>query len=215
MIRSDQQTQQSNLTMSCWNTLISVTRSIRTISAVTPLLRTRCTGSCGVNALLIVGARCMEVRAARHKDVALCCIGPLVFCLSFRVRCTREFEDVALEDWTNNKKWFDIKLLADTCGDSQTPMVNGSHGKHIWKVFNALSIICDKLLHSGRNLGGKTLELLETVQEEIRAMSHWNPSVFDQACLSELPMGPICKLAGFRSNNGFCFNTRTVVAVPA
>jgi len=31
---------------------------------------------------------------------------------------------------------------------------------------------------------------------------------------AKLPMGPIRKLAGFNSANGFCFNTQTVVTVP-
>ncbi len=162
-----------------------------------------------------MGARCFLFgRATRHKDVALCCIGALAFYLSFRFYCTREFEDFTLEDWTDNKTWFDIKLLTDICGDNKTQMVNDSYGKHIRKVLNALSIIWDKLLHLGRNLGGKILVLLETVQDDIRTMGQWNPSMFDQAYSSKLPMGPILKLAGFHSNNGFYFNTRTVVAVP-
>jgi len=45
-------------------------------------------------------------------------------------------------------------------------------------------------------------------------MGQWNPSMFDTACSSKLPMGPIWKLAGYRSASGCYFNTRTVVAVP-
>jgi len=134
--------------------------------------------------------------------------------LSFRFYCTREFEDFILDDWIDNKKWFDIKLLTDICGDNCSLMVNDSYGPHIRKVLNALSTICDKLLHLGRNLGGKILELLESDQDEIRVMGQWNPSMFDAAYSSKLPMGPIQKLAGFSSHNGFYFNTRTVVAVP-
>ena len=38
--------------------------------------------------------------------------------------------------------------------------------------------------------------------------------MFDTAYSAKLPMGPIRKLAGFNSANGFCFNTRTAVNVP-
>jgi len=93
-------------------------------------------------------------------------------------------------------------------------MVNDSYGPHIRKVLNSLGIICDKLLHLGHNLGGKILELLEADRDEIQTMGQWNPSIFDQAYSSKLPMGPIRNLASFHSNNGFYFNTQTVVAVP-
>jgi len=63
-------------------------------------------------------------------------------------------------------------------------------------------------------IGWKILELLESDQEEMRTMGLWNPSMFDNAYSSKLPLGPIHKLSGFRSNNGFHFNTRNVVTVP-
>jgi len=133
--------------------------------------------------------RTLYGRATRHKDVALCCIGALAFCLSFRFYCTCEFEDFSTLDWLNNKKWFDVKLLADLNEDKEKPMVNDSYGSHIKKVLNFLSIICDKLLHLGRNLGGRILESMEAEQEEIRTMGQWNPSMFDTAYSSKLPMG--------------------------
>lgn len=94
-------------------------------------------------------------RATHHKEVSLCCIGALAFYLSFSFYCTREFEDFDVNDRLNNEKWFDVKLLTDINGDHEKPMVNDSYGTQTRKVLNHLAIICDKLLHLGRNLGGR------------------------------------------------------------
>jgi len=60
-----------------------------------------------------------------------------------------------------------VKLLADLNGNKEKPMVNDSHGSHVKKDLNFLSVMCDKLLHLGRNLGGRMLESMEAEQEEI------------------------------------------------
>lgn len=95
--------------------------------------------------------------------------------------------------------------------DKTKEMNNDSYGKHIKRVLLKLMIHCPKLLHLGRNLGAKLLELLEEDMEEIRRMGQWNPSMFDRSYSSKIPLGPIRKLAGYHSNNKFYFNTRTTV----
>ena len=120
-----------------------------------------------------------------------------------------------LEDWLDNKKWFDIKLLIDINGSNTTKeMKNDSYARHIRRILKMLQIICDKLLHLGRNLGSKILDMLEEEMEEIRRMGQWNPSVFDNSYSSKIPLGPIRKLAGFTGSSKIYFNTRTIVEPP-
>jgi hypothetical protein len=53
-------------------------------------------------------------RATRHKDVRLWCIGAFSFNIQFRVFLTGELQSLLPDDWLDNRKWFDIKQLADT-----------------------------------------------------------------------------------------------------
>ena len=68
-------------------------------------------------------------------------------------------------------------------------------------------IVSDILGHLGRKLGTKILELLEEETEELKKMGQWNPSVFDLAYSTKLPLGEIQKLAGFVSDHKLYFNT--------
>ena len=52
-------------------------------------------------------------RAIRHKNPKLCCIGALSFYLMLRFAITGEFAQFTVDDWCNNKAWFDVKLLVD------------------------------------------------------------------------------------------------------
>jgi hypothetical protein len=159
--------------------------------------------------------RILYGRATRHKEVELCCVGALSFYLSYRFFCTHEFQDFTVEDWMDNSKWFDVKLLVDTRAfDRKVAMKSDSYGEHIKEVLQKLSITCNKLLHLGRNLGTKILDLLEEESEGIKRMGQWNPSIFDASYSSKLPMGPIRKLAGFASDSKCYFNTRTIIDPP-
>ena len=151
-------------------------------------------------------------RATRHKDVRLCCVGALGFYLAYRFHCTGEMRNMSAEEWIDNRAWFDIKLLVDiNGGDNTTSIKNDSFGKHVKGVLSRLGIACSKLLHLGRNLGSKTLELLEAESSDIQRMGQWNPGTFDNHYSTKLPIGPIRKLAGYHSNNKMYFNTRTSV----
>ncbi len=106
------------------------------------------------------------------------------------------------ENWMDNKCWFDIKFLIDIqTRDNTKEMTNDSYAAHIWKILKRLNIMCNKILHLGRNVGTRILELLEEEAEEIRRMGQWNPNMRDHHYSSKLPMGPIRKLAGFHNNN--------------
>ena len=158
--------------------------------------------------------RLLYGRATRHKQVEMCCIGALSFYLSFRFFCTKEFENFTVDDWMDNSSWFDVKLLADIQGDNMKVIQSDSYGNHIKSVLMKLNIVCDKLLHLGRNMESKILDLLEEESESIRRMGQWNPNIFDASYSSKLPMGPIRKLAGYSSSSKFYYNTRTTVDPP-
>ena len=159
--------------------------------------------------------RVLYGRAARHKSVELCCIGALAFYLMFRFFCTGEFKEMSVDDWLDNSRWFDIKLLTDVnSNDNTSAMQSDGYGKAIERILKKLKLMTTKLLHLGRNVGSKILDLLEEESEAIRRMGQWNPSIFDNSYSSKLPMGPIRKLAGYHGNNKMYFNTRTNVQVP-
>jgi hypothetical protein len=72
----------------------------------------------------------------------------------------------------------------------------------------------NKILHLGRNLGAKYLELLEAEASEINTMGQWSEGMQQKCYSAKLPMGPIRKLAGFSGKTKIYFNTRTVVEPP-
>jgi hypothetical protein len=134
----------------------------------------------------------------------------------YRFSITGEFEEMTCEDWMDNKSWFDIKLLVDVHrgGDYDKSMKNDSHGKAIKQVLMTLGIYAYHIVHLGRNLGAKLLEMLEEESEEIRKMGNWNPSIQDASYSTKLPMKPIRNLAGCQKAGGMYYNKRTVVEPP-
>ena len=156
--------------------------------------------------------RVLYGRATRHKNPKLCCVGAVAFYLQYRFFCTGEFTDMTAADWTDNTKLFDVKFLVDINGsDYSVAMRNDSFGKHTKNVLQRRNIPCTKVLHLGRNVGPRWLELLEEESDEIRRMGQWNPSMLDSHYSTKLPMGPIRKLAGYHSNHSMYFNVRTTV----
>jgi hypothetical protein len=133
--------------------------------------------------------RTLYGRATRHKDVRLCCIGAFSFYIQFRIFLTGELQSLQPEDWLNNRKWFDIKLLADTLvsKDHTEQMQNSAFSKILRKVLVKLELPTDKLLHLGRNVGPKILDLLEAEVEDIRR----NPSILDSCYSTKLPNSSI------------------------
>jgi hypothetical protein len=132
-----------------------------------------------------------------------------------RFNMTHKFEDFVLSDWLENKKLFDVKLLVDPSGGSfEKPMSNDSYAKAIKLILITLGIVALHLVHLGRNLGPKILEMLEEESGWIRQLGNWNPSMQDSSYSTKLPMRPIQKLAGIVHANGMHYNPRTMVEVP-
>jgi Centromere DNA-binding protein complex CBF3 subunit, domain 2 len=159
--------------------------------------------------------RLLYGRAIRHRDVRLCAVGSLAMYMMYRFYITDEFRNMTVDDWCNNESWFDIKLLSDTnATDNKKEMGKDSYGDHISRILQRLNLPMNKLLHLGRNIGSKILELLEEEDEAIRKMGNWNPSVFDNSYSAKLPMGPMRKLASYHGNHKLYYNTRTQVEPP-
>ena len=151
-------------------------------------------------------------RSMRHRNVKLCAVGSVSLYLMYRINYTNELADMTLEDWLDNKKWFDIKFLSDVNGEDNTKQLqNDSYTKRIKIILKNLQLSCNKLLHLGRGLGAKILDFLEEGKEEKRSMGQWSPDVVDNSYSSKLPMGPMRKLAGYHGSTPMYYNTRTVV----
>jgi hypothetical protein len=150
----------------------------------------------------------------RHKHVWLCSLGGIVFYLGFRFAQTKEFDSYTAEDWLDNKKWFDIKLLVDATrsdADHSKPMANNTYADAIKATLKSLNIPSNHWVHLGRTLGPKILELLEEESDDIRRLGNWNPSIQESSYSIKLPLRPMRKLAGYTTANGMYFNARTTV----
>jgi hypothetical protein len=134
----------------------------------------------------------------------------------YRFSITGEFKQMTSDDWMDNSSWFDVKLLVDVhrggCYDKS--MKNDSYSKAIKQVLLILGILAYHIVHLGRNLGAKLLEMLEEESEEIRKMGNWNPSIQDASYSTKLPMKPIRNLAGCKKAGGMYYNKRTVIEPP-
>ena len=156
-------------------------------------------------------------RSIRHKDVRLCCIGGTALYLAYRFHVTKEFEKFQHEDWFENKKWFDIKILINGC--KRDPVLdqeikNKTYSEMVESVLRYLRIPSCHWVHIGRVVGPKILEFLEEHAEEIRRLGNWNPSIQETAYSTKIPMKPMRMMAGFDTANGMYYNPRTTVEPP-
>jgi hypothetical protein len=91
-----------------------------------------------------------------------------------------------------------IKLLVHPSGgEFKKPMSNdSSYTKTIKVILFALAIVAYHLVHLGRNLGPKILEMLKEESDCIHQLGNWNPPMQDSSYSTKLPMKPIRKLVG-------------------
>jgi hypothetical protein len=153
-------------------------------------------------------------RSMRHEQVELCSVGAMAACLAMRFFLTSEFENFDLNDFLDNKKWFDVKLLVDANRadhDHSKAMANDTHAKAVKSVLGKLGLHSNHWLHLGRTIGPKCLEMLDVEQDDIRQLGNWNPSTQESACSTKLPMKVIRAANGFMTANGMHCNARTVV----
>ena len=150
-------------------------------------------------------------RAGRHADVTRCSIGATAFYLECREGISNEFGHMTKENWCDNKYWFDIKFLADVQGPStntKEEMRADTYGDKIKTILESLGLPMNKVLHLGRNIGAKYLDLMEVDVNEVKRMGQWNQSIYEKSYSSKLPMTAIRKLAGFDAADGMHFALR-------
>ena len=155
--------------------------------------------------------RVLYGRATRHKHVKLCPIAAFAFYLQYRFHVTDEFLDFTIEDWCDNKKWFDIKLLVDVAtGDNTLELANDQYARKLKEVLQRLGLPMSILVHFGRKLGPRILDLLEEESREIERLGNWNPSIQDGCYSTKLPLKPIRKMAGYGGNGTSATRSRGV-----
>ena len=93
-------------------------------------------------------------------------------------------------------------------------MTSDSYGDKVKEHLEKLGLPMNKILHLGRNIGTKCLDVMEVDAAEVKRMGQWNQSIYDKAYSSKLPMAAIRRLAGFDAADGMHFNTRTQVLPP-
>jgi hypothetical protein len=151
-------------------------------------------------------------RVVRHKNVELCGIGALGFYLMFRFHHSGEFDPPP--DFTDNKAWFDIKLMTGGSKHNTHTMTNDTYGKAIRKVLKQVKIASNHYAHLGRVMGPAQLEFLEFDQRDIQTLGNWDPSMQESRYSTKLPMKVMRGIAGFTENGGMYYNPRTVVEPP-
>jgi len=127
-----------------------------------------------------------------------------------------EHECRRLAEQQANKAWFDVKLLTDAMGSNTTPMTSDSCRDQIKNILKALKLPSGNLLHLGCKLSSKILDVLEELEESKgrqRIMGQWSGGVWDSACSSKRPLGPVHKMAGCVDWK-MCYNIHTTVEHP-
>ena len=150
----------------------------------------------------------------RAKNVFECPVGALSFYLLCRFHVSGEMSPPP--DFTKNSSWFGIKLLTDGAQQNSFKSIKPStHASHAREVLMELKMSCNSLLHLGRTLGPRWLELLEQETKDTQNLGNWNPDTQQKHYSTKLPMKVLRSMAGFVSADGMHFNPRTVVEPPA
>ena len=109
-------------------------------------------------------------RAMRHRFVQKCAIGGFGFYLLLRFHISREMEPENRPDFTENKTWFNWKVLTDGTLNNEKMMSKKSYTDAIRKVFRELKIVTSHYGHWGRVSAPVELELNKLDPEQIRLL---------------------------------------------
>ena len=138
----------------------------------------------------------------------------MAFMLAMCFALTHELDAMSVDDWLENKNWFDIKLLIDATRNNWNrcrPMSNDTYSKAIKTVLDSLAIPSNHWVHLGRTMGPKILEMLETEAEDIRRLGNWDPTMQEARYSTKLPLPAMRDMAGFTTAGGMYYNPRSVV----
>lgn len=153
-------------------------------------------------------------RATRHKNVRLCAVNGVVFYLASRFDVSKEFEKFPLEDWMDNKKWFNIKYLTDVriSADHTARLSDNQYANTMKEILEELDLPLDKIKHWGRKTGPKLLELEDESPDDINPLGQWNMKTQQKSYSAKLPLSIIRSIAGYDKKQVY-FNPRTTVPV--
>lgn len=158
-------------------------------------------------------------RAMRAKDVRLCSLGALGFYLLSRFALTGEFEDGKCPDFTDNKAWYDIKLLVafgnGAAANGYTKeMKNTSYYKSMAVILKEKKIISSHKVHYGRTVGSALLQYKELDDDDVRQLGNWSATVRDLCYSTKLPLKAMRAAADFNDCDGMYFCPRSQVKPP-
>lgn len=160
-------------------------------------------------------AKTIYGRLIRHKNVNMCGMGALGLYLMLRFHVTKELEEI---DFTDNSKWFDIKLLVDRhAGDLESLSRSVSdqyYATSIKSVAKKLGLSPNHFIHFGRNQQPAVLEVEELESTEIKCLGNWGIDVYDDRYSTKMPLKAMRVSAGFEPERGCHFNPRAHVDPP-
>jgi hypothetical protein len=119
-------------------------------------------------------------RALRHKDPTKCAVGGFGYYLLFRFHMSNEMTERNRPDFTENKEWFDIKILTDgtRVEGSTKEMARRCYTDRVKECFRRLDIYSNAYGHWGRFSGPPKLELEEVPSEFIRILGKFSLLLF-------------------------------------
>jgi predicted TIM-barrel fold metal-dependent hydrolase len=106
----------------------------------------------------------------RHKQVTKCAVGAFAFYLYFRFHISREMDDEFRPDFTDNKSWYEIKILSDGTRNNKKVMAKKSYIDDVREIFKELKIVTSHFGHWGRVSAPVELEFNELSPELIRIL---------------------------------------------
>jgi hypothetical protein len=153
-------------------------------------------------------------RFMRHKDVTMCAMGGLGLYFLLRFSLTKEYEHY---DFTDNKKWFDVKLMVDSQADWHsvtTAVSDQNYAKEMRKVCKDAGVDSKHFVHFGRVAAPIGLEMEEVDSTQIKLLGNWCPDTQDERYSAKMPLKAMRVAQGFDSDRGSHYNPRTRVEPP-
>lgn len=154
-------------------------------------------------------------RMIRHKNVNLCGIGALALYLMLRFHVTRELEQI---DFTNNKQWFDLKLMVDCrAPDFESLMTSVSdqvYANVMKSICRTIGVDSNHFIHFGRSVKPTQLELEELEHSLIKVLGNWNVDVYEDRYSAKMPLKAMRVAAGYDPERGSHYIPRAQIKPP-
>jgi len=112
-------------------------------------------------------------RAIRNKKVLECPVGALAFYLFYRFAYSGEMSDSCRPDFSENKAWFDVKLLSDGSLNHSKCMKPRTFTDVIKKCFAECHIFASWVGHWGRHCANAKMETMDVPDVQQMRMGKW------------------------------------------